>query len=147
MNLFTFKKDLLKKDLHDNRKAFAIILAGWLILELTLNRHCPMVILTGLPCPGCGLTRAMFCLLTFDIYGAYHLNPSVFLWVLLIVSFIVDRYFMTKHVIPVKVILVLTLSVTVVVYVIRMIFEFPGDPPLSYDRGNLLRFIINSLRH
>ena len=37
--------------------------------------HCPFKLLTGLPCPLCGLTRACFALLHGDWVSALRLNP------------------------------------------------------------------------
>ena len=36
--------------------------------------------LTGFPCPGCGMTRAVLCVLRGDFSGAFNYHP---LWVLL----------------------------------------------------------------
>lgn len=40
---------------------------------------CPMRVTTGVPCPGCGLTRAMLALLSGDLAEALHWHPLVFL--------------------------------------------------------------------
>ena len=39
---------------------------------------CPMAGVLGIPCPGCGLTRATLSLLQGDVAGAYHYHPLVF---------------------------------------------------------------------
>jgi hypothetical protein len=39
---------------------------------------CPVAALTGLPCPGCGLTRATLALLRGDFARAWQLHPLVF---------------------------------------------------------------------
>jgi hypothetical protein len=39
---------------------------------------CPFNALTGLPCPGCGMTRAFLALGRLDLAGAFALNPLVF---------------------------------------------------------------------
>ncbi len=36
---------------------------------------CPFAFLSGIPCPGCGLTRAGLCLLHGDVQGAVALSP------------------------------------------------------------------------
>jgi len=40
---------------------------------------CPMASTFGLPCPGCGLTRATLALLHGDVPGALRLHPLVWL--------------------------------------------------------------------
>lgn len=40
---------------------------------------CPIKFLTGVPCAGCGMTRAWICLLHLDIKGAFYYHPLFFL--------------------------------------------------------------------
>lgn len=51
----------------------AALLAVWLWLT-----GCPIYRLTGIPCPGCGMTRALFRLLFLDFAGAWYYHPLVF---------------------------------------------------------------------
>ena len=55
--------------------AAVYVLAGYL-LGISL---CPMVRLTGLPCPGCGMTRAWLSLLLGRPLRALHYHPLVWL--------------------------------------------------------------------
>lgn len=41
---------------------------------------CPIRALTGLYCPGCGITRLLMALASFDIRAAYHWNQGLF-WI------------------------------------------------------------------
>lgn len=61
----------------------ALIVAGLcslgaiaVVLEAPL---CPSATLLGIPCPGCGLTRATLALLRGDVRGALALHPLVFI--------------------------------------------------------------------
>ena len=55
---------LLAGDLRRLCPAAAAILAYGVVTHLLFDRFCPMLILTGFPCPGCGMTRALFLVLT-----------------------------------------------------------------------------------
>ena len=46
----------------------------WLWLGLPLPR-CPFLAMTGYPCPSCGMTRALRCLLHGDLAAALAFNP------------------------------------------------------------------------
>lgn len=48
---------------------------------------CPMAGTFGVPCPGCGLTRATLALLRGDVSGALKLHPLVWLLTPLFVTF------------------------------------------------------------
>jgi hypothetical protein len=54
---------------------FVAPLALGMVLELPL---CPSAALLGLPCPGCGLTRATVALLHGDFAAALRFHPLVF---------------------------------------------------------------------
>ncbi len=49
-----------------------------LLAALPKAALCPFKAVTGLPCPGCGMTRAFLALGRLDFAGAYAWNPLVF---------------------------------------------------------------------
>jgi hypothetical protein len=50
-------------------------LGALLLLAALRVPMCPVAIVTGYPCPGCGLTRATMALLHGDLHEAMHLHP------------------------------------------------------------------------
>jgi hypothetical protein len=50
-------------------------LGSLLVLVALRVPMCPVAIVTGHPCPGCGLTRATLALLHGDLHEAMHLHP------------------------------------------------------------------------
>ena len=72
----------MEKDVSKRKRAIKLLLihagaaalfALWLFLT-----GCPIHRLTGLPCPGCGMSRALFCLAKLDFAGAWYYHPLVF---------------------------------------------------------------------
>ena len=53
-------------------------IAIYMTLAITLDWGCPIRRITGVPCPGCGVTRATLSLLQLDFAKALRLNPAVF---------------------------------------------------------------------
>jgi hypothetical protein len=72
----------------------AIVISGVLnhVFGIDVENHlpgyslCPFRIITHIPCPGCGMTRAMICLGKLDLAKAIHLNPlSIPLFALMLI--------------------------------------------------------------
>jgi hypothetical protein len=64
--------------LNRERKALLVLAAlGFAAARLHLP-VCPFSFFLGLPCPGCGLSRATFALLRGDVHGALAAHPLVF---------------------------------------------------------------------
>ena len=57
-----------------------IHLVGVLVIlsALLFGWNCPIKYLTGVPCPGCGLSRALAALLRLDFRTALRFHPMVF---------------------------------------------------------------------
>ena len=53
----------------------------------TIPLFCPFKALTGIPCPGCGMTRAILSITKGDFHGAFSYNPfSFFLLFMVVIS-------------------------------------------------------------
>ncbi len=75
-----FNKEQIKKYLY------LIISAGLLSLFLYLtNIGCPIKFITGISCPGCGMTRALFSLLRLDVKSAVYYHPLVFVMPVIVI--------------------------------------------------------------
>lgn len=72
-----------------------IILNEFFNLSITL---CPTKVLWGIPCPGCGMTRAVKLCLEGDLWTAVRMNPNIILvWIVLpIAPFILITQLATK---------------------------------------------------
>lgn len=107
-----------------------------------------MVLITGFPCPGCGMTRAVLCLFTGRLGKSFVYNPTALLWLILILLYLTDRYFFRRITRKAKyAALIIAALITLGVYVYRMVFMFPGEPPLIYSERNLIHTIIQLIRN
>lgn len=49
----------------------------YMTVMVKLRIFCPIRHFTGIPCPGCGMSRALGCLLRLDFEGSLHSNPAL----------------------------------------------------------------------
>ncbi|MDO4454772.1 MAG: DUF2752 domain-containing protein [Eubacteriales bacterium] len=135
-----------REDIQRYWKA-AVAFAMYMVMVQTLTgRFCPMVLISGLPCPGCGMTRAFFLVLQLRFAEAYQMHPLVYGWIALGIVFCVRRYGMGKEVNSLKKYAIALLAAMVVLYIYRMIRFFPDQEPMTYFQGNLLQRIRRSGR-
>lgn len=129
-------------DLKKNWGLIAVIFGFWLFMVLIFHRFCPFVLFCGFPCPGCGMTRAFFSFFTLHPIRAFEYNPVYPLWLLTLVAMAFRRYVQGKDMAALRKLFVVVALATIIVYVIRMVYAFPGQEPMVYVHENLLSKII-----
>jgi len=114
--------------------------AYFYVTNLLFGSVCPSKILVGLPCPGCGLTRAALLMLGGDFIGSLRMNPILpFLFVYAILILLKKKNAARNYII-----FVIILSFAVFGY--RVIFSF-GTEPVVYNPRNLTNFMIHHLQN
>lgn len=106
------------------------------------------MLLTGYPCPACGMTRAAFCLFRMDFKGAFSIHPFIYAVAAYVAVFAVNRYILQRKMGKIlKLALAGIMAGMIVYYLWRMILYFPGEPPMSYYSRNLLSIARSLLTH
>lgn len=52
--------------------------------------HCPIKAITGLYCPGCGITRMLLSIIQLDFYQAFRYNPLLFITLPIFIIFFLN---------------------------------------------------------
>lgn len=131
----------LKKDIKDNYIWMLAILGYIVLMNLIFETACLVVILTGMPCPACGLTRAGFSLITLQFTDAWNYNWVIFLIVPLVLYCLACRYLFQckcKGSLPC---LIIIASCLIGLYAYRMIHYYPDVEPLVYHDNNLFQLL------
>lgn len=114
---------------------------------LKTHSICPIKIITGIPCPGCGLTRAFFSLFSFDIHSSFSYHPLFWLIpIILIILLFRKRIPAFMKIYQDSRIWIAICTIFLIVYAIRMILYFPTTVPLDFNQNALLPSIISSLK-
>ena len=75
---------------------------------------------------------------------ALYVNGTVFLWMFFIVYALVSRYFVQGSDRWIYFFLIFTCIITIVYYVIRMVYIYPFDDVLLYYEDNLMNKLLAS---
>ena len=128
----------IEKDIRSFWQIGAAIVIYDIVVQLLFGEFCPAVIVTGLPCPGCGMTRAVLYFVTGRFSDGLSMNLLGICWIFLAVYFCLMRYVLGRK--PVGVLQVGGCLVVLMIcfYIYRMWFVFPGESPMCYTEGNLL---------
>lgn len=120
------------------------VLLGFLLLALAvlvLDVGCIFRRITGIPCPGCGMTRACLAAMRLDFHSAFFYHPLWFLPAPLVLGtiFFPGGIFVSQK--AEKVMACVLLALVLGVYAVRMLLFFPDTPPMEYQSENLLYWL------
>lgn len=139
--------NLLKKDLRVSFPVVLVIAVYICGCNLIFGKICTIRMLTGIPCPGCGMTRAFLLVSQGKIYEATMMHPFWIPIIILAVIFPVLRYGFSDSVIVgkitklLKTLIAVTILLFIIFYIYRMIVYFPDIEPMKYDSHNIMNML------
>ena len=107
------------------KKYVIILILGLLILSGAIS--CPIYNFVGVPCPACGITRAIKLFFTGHIRDAFLMHPLFWMPAIFLI-----KPFQKKWLI------ITALAVFIITYVIRLCVMFPTTPPLNYNYNSII---------
>lgn len=112
-------------------------LALYCILVYFLKIPCPIYFVTGISCPGCGMTRSLFSLLQFDLDKAMYYHPlilfCVFIFPAIAILHIKKRYAAKK------ILTVIFIVIFIATYLYRLFILKSPVLHFSPENGILVR--------
>lgn len=122
--------------------------AFWLIQPLWhTHSFCYFKATIGIPCPGCGMTRAFLDLFKGDFHGAFRWHP---LWPMVLMYpalHVCSGFTKWKEALQQKWIPLMVLFLFMGTYVIRMYSHFPTETPLDYNKHAILYQLWNLIKN
>ncbi len=107
-------------------------------VSLMDGNTCLFKLFSGIPCPGCGMTRAYIRLAHFNISAALFYHPLFIIPpILAIVILFKGKSFISK-IYKSNIFWVALLIVILGVWAVRMLLLFPDTPPMDYYKGSLI---------
>ena len=125
----------------------AVILCGLflLLLELLLGKTCLLRILLGIPCPGCGLSRAALLLFSGHPAESIALHPFLLPLLFVLLLWIWEHYILDRPPRLFAISICLCFGGMFIFYLYRMKHCFPLVPPMTYDSKNLAHTLLSLL--
>lgn len=126
------------------RKILILVLLGLSIIFFFMKNFgeitgsiCLIRGLTGIPCPSCGMSRAIIAIINGDIINAFKFHPLFWLPFISLVLIVFKRRFF-------KQILICSIILIMSVYILRMVMFFPDIEPMKYNEKSILNQIIEN---
>lgn len=130
------------KDVKKYWVVIVSIMLFYFLMHTLFDAFCPSVLITGLPCPGCGLTRSLLFFVTGQWQRSFFIHPLGGVIVIFLVYCGFFRYVKGRKIPGLKWMIGLLLLVAIVLFAVRMMLYFPDRAPYTYNRGNLLERIL-----
>lgn len=138
-------KQILSRMLKDVKAYIGIaVVIGvyYVLMHVCFDAFCPLLMVTGFPCAGCGMTRAVLFVVSGQFSRAFYINPIAFLIVIFAVYCGICRYICGVRVKGFKAGIAILAVLLLGLYICRMYLYFPERIPYVYTRGNFIEKMI-----
>ena len=126
-----FNRKRLTSDIRQYLPALLLALGLILLCRFLRLQTCPAKLLLGIPCPGCGMTRALFALLTLNFREAAKWNILIYSLLPHGILFLLFRYFsVNDHRIFFERLLIPQGLLLIIYYIYRMLTLYPHTEPM-----------------
>lgn len=124
-----------------------IIVAGlvalyFILANIIFGHVSPTMILFGLPCPGCGLTRSGLLFLTGNFLESFLMHPLLVPIMAFIACAAVYKLYLPHKFNHIKNLAIALTITMIVVYIFRMVLLFPDYPPLVVNHRSIFHRLI-----
>lgn len=110
---------------YSSKKIISIIIITVFSVFVLFFYRCPIKLIFGFDCPGCGMTRALKSALMLDFKGAFEYHPMFFIFAAEAVYYVFSRYILKKRLSDKteQIVLISTIILTIIVWIIRLFYN------------------------
>ncbi len=128
----------LKSWLYTHRRSVLVAcgIACAYLCMFAVGITCPIKYVTGISCPGCGLSRAWFHAVTLDLAGAFAYHPLFWL-----VPFAVMAFALEKRSRACRIAFYAIVAVAIIVYAVRMLDTSDAIVVFAPENGVIPRLL------
>lgn len=134
------------EDIKKVLPAFIIIGLYVIVAEIVFGHVSPTMVLFGLPCPACGMTRAGLLFFGGNFADSFAMHPLFlpgFVFILCAMAFkFFKREWISKLTVPGIVLIVVFLAF----YVYRMVYFFPDQVPMVVNESSVWHRVAGMLK-
>jgi putative exporter of polyketide antibiotics len=117
------------------------LIIGSIYLGLSIfSVGCPLRFLSGIPCPGCGMTRAVWYALQLDFASAVYYHPLFFLAPLMVLLFLFESYLPPKFI---RIAWGFIITLFLLIYLLRLLLFQNEVVRIDIRSGAVLRLFYN----
>lgn len=128
-----------------------LLLAAFIVYSVLFTHFfghaCPINLLFGVPCPSCGLTRAVLLVFHGDFSAALSMHPLVYslplIAGLLLAAILSDKFAHSKIFLIIACVIA---AAFIGLYIYRMVCFFPSEEPIAFNENSLLFKIIKLIK-
>ncbi len=113
-----------------------------IIIDIIFDSVCFSVILFGIPCPTCGITRATKLLITGHFRESYQMHPLLILVIFGFVCYPIIKKLLNNYRFFIKSYVIICIGIFVIFYIYRMKMFYPNMEPMVYRQDNYLHRIM-----
>lgn len=141
-------KDYIRITIKQLKKFWPFLLFFGLYLILTwifLDNNCLIKIVFGVPCPGCGMTRAFISLLKFDLPSAFYYHPLFLLVPLIAFMVVYNERPLVNKLYKSNLVWILLGVMFIGCFILRIIYVYP-DAPMDLNPDSFIMRILRLFR-
>ena len=117
---------------------FIILIGLYLLFFQVVDPHgtnCLIKHTIGLPCAGCGMTRAAYYLFTLDFKLAFFYHPLIYIMPVILLTVFLKGYGVFQKLYSSKAFWIIIVTLFITVYIIRMYLYYPNTAPMDHYFG------------